>query len=167
MNPMNRCKKLLDSVLLAALGAVLMPAALFSSPAAAQTAQIPNTQNEAANGGRNFPVGTLRGQFMVVNYPQIQLDGNTEQLAPGARIISANRMLVMPASITGQNLLVNYTRDAAGLVRDVWILTPEEAATKRASAEKPLLNFWPFVASDSSPRDDGKTPFDQLPRYGQ
>jgi len=163
---MNRCKKLLNSVVLAALGAVVMPAALFSSPAAAQTAQIPNTQNEAANGGRNFPVGTLRGQFMVVNYPQIQLDGRAEQLSPGARIMSANRMLVMPASITGQNLLVNYTRDAAGLVREVWILTPEEAATKRATADRPLFNFWPFVA-ESGPRDDGNTPFDQLPRYGQ
>ena len=163
---MNRCKNLLNSVVLAAFGAVLVPAALFSSSATAQTAQIPNTQNEAANGGRNFPVGTLRGQFMVVNYPEIQLDGKAERLSPGGRIMSANRMLVMPASITGQNLLVNYTRDAAGLVREVWILTPDEAATKRASAEKPLLNFWPFVA-DSGPRDDGKTPFDQLPRYGQ
>lgn len=157
---MNRCKNFLNYVVLAALSAVLMPAA-------AQTAPIPNTQNEAANGGRNFPTGTLRGQFMVVNYPEIQLDGRAERLSPGARIMSATRMLVMPASITGQNLLVNYTRDAAGLVREVWILTPEEAATKRASAEKPLLNFWPFVASDNSPRDDGKTPFDQLPRYGQ
>ena len=69
----------------------------------------------------------------------------------------------MPAAITGQNLLVNYTRDAAGMVRDVWILTPDEARAKRASAEKPLLNFWPFVSADSGPRDDGKTPFNQLP----
>src|SRR5215469_10572160 len=49
MNPMNRCKKLLNSAVLAALCAVVVPAALFSSSAAAQTAQIPNTQNEAAN----------------------------------------------------------------------------------------------------------------------
>ena len=100
---------------------------------------------------------------MVVNSPEIQLDGQAERLAPGARIRSAQRMLVMPASITGQNLLVNYTRDAAGLVREVWILTPEEAQAKRETAEKPLLNFWPFVAN-SGPRDDGKTPFDQLPK---
>ncbi|MBO9513595.1 MAG: hypothetical protein J7549_05700 [Variovorax sp.] len=157
---MNRCKTFLNALLSAALCAVV-------ASAAAQTAIIPDTQNEAANGGRNFPAGTLRGQFMVVNYPEIQLDGKAERLSPGARIMSATRMLVMPASITGQNLLVNYTRDAAGLVREVWILTPGEAATKRASADKPLLNFWPFVASDNGPRDDGKTPFDQLPRYGQ
>jgi hypothetical protein len=124
------------------------------------------TQNEAANGGRNFPAGTLRGRFMVMNPPEIQLDGQAERLSPGARILGANRMLVMPASITGQNFLVNYTRDATGLVREVWILTPDEAKAKRASAERPLFNFWPFVA-DSGPRDDGKTPFDQLPKYGQ
>lgn len=142
-----------------------MPAAALFSPIAAAQVEDPSaTQNEAANGGRTFPVGTLRGKFMIVNAPEILLDGQAERLSPGARILSANRMLVMPASITGQNLLVNYTRDAAGLVREVWILTPDEASAKRASAEKPLLNFWPFVAA-SGPRDDGKTPFDQLPKY--
>jgi len=73
---------------------------------------------------------------------------------------------VMPASITGQKLLVNYTRDAAGLVREVWILSPTEAKAKRASVDRPFLNFWPFVAN-TGPHDDGKTPFDQLPKYGQ
>jgi len=164
---MNRCKNSLNALVLVALSAVLAPAAaLFPSDVAAQLADIPSTQNEAANGGRNFPAGTLRGRFMVVNPPEIQLDGNAERLAPGAHIRSAERMLVTPAAITGQNLLVNYTRDAAGMVREVWILTPDEARARRASAEKPLLNFWPFVAA-SGPRDDGKTPFDQLPKYGE
>jgi hypothetical protein len=159
MNTMNRCITPWNALILVALGAL-------SAPAWAQDAPVPQTQNEAAAGGRNFPVGTLRGRFMVMNPPEIQLDGQPERLSPGARIRSAQHMLVMPASITGQNLLVNYTRDAAGLVREVWILTPEEAQAKRETAEKPLLNFWPFVA-DTGPRDDGKTPFDQLPRYGQ
>ncbi|MDM0076080.1 hypothetical protein QTH90_16865 [Variovorax sp. J2P1-59] len=164
---MNRCKIPLNALILIALSAVLVPAAaLFSGNAAAQLEDPSATQNEAANGGRNFPAGTLRGKFMVLNAPEIQLDGQAERLSPGARILGPNRMLVMPASITGQNLLVNYTRDAAGMVREVWILTPDEARAKRASADKPLLNFWPFVA-DSGPRDDGKTPFDQLPKYGQ
>jgi hypothetical protein len=157
---MNRCKAITRILFLTGF------AALFAIPAAAQTETIPQTQNEAANGGRTFPVGTLRGSFMVVNAPQIELDGNTEQLAPGARIVSADRMLVMPAAITGQKLLVNYRRDPAGMVHDVWILTPDEANAKRASADKPLLNFWPFVAN-SGPHDDGKTPFNQLPKYGQ
>ena len=154
---MNRCNSLPIALLSIALCALLAPAA----------AQEPvQSQNEAARGGRNFPIGTLRGRFMVVNTPEIQLDGQPERLSPGARIRSAQQMLVMPAALTGQNLLVNYKRDAAGMVSEVWILTPEEAQAKRATAEKPLLNFWPFVA-DTGPRDDGKTPFDQLPRYGQ
>lgn len=164
---MNRCKPSLHPVAsMALLAGLVSVASLGASNAAAQDAPPTQTQNEAANGGRNFPIGTLRGKFMVVNPPEILLDGQPERLAPGARIRSAQRMLTMPASITGQNLLVNYTRDASGLVSEVWILTPEEAQAKRASADRPMFNFWPFVAN-SGPRDDGKTPFDQLPKFGE
>ena len=164
---MNRCKATLHTLISTAPCVLLAIAAnLYTAQAQAQAFPVPQTQNEAALGGRNFPIGTLRGKFMVLNTPEILLDGQNERLAPGARIRSAQQMLVMPAAITGQNLLVNYTRDAAGLVREVWILTPEEASAKRETAEKPLLNFWPFVAN-SGPRDDGKTPFDQLPKYGE
>lgn len=155
---MNRCKNPLNALILVALCAVV-------APVAAQDV-MSEMQNEAAAGGRTFPIGTLRGSFMVVNPPEIRLDGQPERLAPGARIRSAERMLVTPAAVTGQNLLVNYTRDPAGLVQQVWILTPDEAQAKRDSAERPLFNFWPFVAN-SGPRDDGKTPFDQLPKFGQ
>ena len=164
---MNRCKTPLNAIASMALFAGFLSAAsLCSSNAAAQDVLPSQTQNEAANGGRNFPIGTLRGKFMVVNPPEILLDGQPERLSPGARIRSAQRMLTTPASITGQNLLVNYTRDASGLVSEVWILTPEEAQAQRASADRPLFNFWPFVAN-SGPRDDGKTPFDQLPKFGE
>ena len=157
---MNRCKTLLQALLVLAASSTLL------APAAAQLQDPSQTQNEAAAGGRTFPNGTLRGSFLIVNWPNIELDGQPERLAPGARIQSADRMLVMPASITGQKLLVNYTRDAAGLVREVWILSPTEAKAKRASVDRPFLNFWPFVAN-TGPHDDGKTPFDQLPKYGQ
>ncbi len=164
---MNRCKATPHTLISAAPGLLLAIAALLvPTQAQAQAVAVPQTQNEAAAGGRNFPIGTLRGKFMVLNTPEILLDGQSDRLSPGARIRGPQHMLVMPASITGQNLLVNYTRDAAGLVREVWILTPEEAAARRETAEKPLLNFWPFV-SNSGPRDDGKTPFDQLPKYGE
>ena len=158
---MNRCKTLPDALASVALGALFVAAtALYSSPIAAQV----QTQEEAAAGGRNFPVGTLRGRFMVVNWPEIQLDGQPDRLSPGARIRSGQNMLVMVGAIQGQKFLVNYTRDPAGLVSQVWILTPEEASIARESAERPFLNFWPFVAA-SRPHDDGKTPFDQLPKY--
>ncbi|VWX58163.1 conserved exported hypothetical protein [Burkholderiales bacterium 8X] len=168
MITMNRCiatspRKLRKLALLATVAAPLAACLLVSNTASAQPVQ---TQEEAARGGRNFPVGTLRGKFMVLNWPEIELDGQVERLSPGARIRNEQQMMVMPAAITGQKFLVNYTRDAAGLVREVWVLTPNEAKAKRESAEKPFLNFWPFVA-DTGPRDDGKTPYNELPRYGQ
>lgn len=159
---MNRCRKPLDALLPLALclsAGLLAPHALAQSP-------LPQTQNEAVVGGRHFPVGTLRGRLTVVQWPEIRLDGQSERLSPGARIRDPQNMLVMPAAITGQTLRVNYRRDAAGLVNEVWILSAGEVRTKRASADRPLLNFWPFAAA-SGPRDDGKTPFDQLPRYGE
>lgn len=163
---MNRCEHGASFRHLIALCTLVAgAAALFASDARAQAVPVPQTQNEAAAGGRNFPVGTLRGKLVVTNAPDITLDGQVDRLSPGARIRSPQHMLVMPAAITGQSLVVNYTRDAAGLVREVWILTPDEARAKRASVEKPLLNFWPFVAN-SAPRDLSNTPFDQLPKYG-
>lgn len=163
---MNRCKRTPHALISIALCATLAPAAaLFSLNAQAQG--IPQTQFESEAGGRNFPIGTLRGRFLMVNPPELQLDGQPDRFAPGGRIRSAENMLVMPAAIVGQNLLVNYTRDAAGLVSQVWILTPDEAQAKRASAERSSFSFWPFATSDSRPRDDGNTPYDQLPRYGE
>jgi hypothetical protein len=157
---MNRCLRTVAPALFSLVA--LAAAFAWAPPASAQTA----VRNEAAAGGRNFPEGTLRGEFMVVAAPEILLDGRTDRLSPGARIRSAENMVVTTGAITGQNLLVNYTRDAAGLVREVWVLTATEASVKRASVERPFLNFWPFVGA-SGATDDGKTPFDQLPSFGQ
>lgn len=55
-------------------------------------------------------------------------------------------MLAVPSSLGGQYLAVNYRRDPAGLVSDVWVLTPTEASAARVSAFNALLNFWPFVS---------------------
>ena len=157
---MNRCKGLSGGPALPALFATLfaiaglaiclaLPAQAQSTSELAQTA----TQNEAAVGGRNFPVGTLRGRLLVVDAPEIQLDDKADRMSPGVRIRNAQNMLMTPASVVGQPLAVNYTRDVSGLVSLVWILSEAEAATARVSAEKPFLNFWPFVRSTAT--DDG------------
>lgn len=157
---MNRC---LRTAAPALFSLVALAAAFAWAPSAsAQTSE----QNEASVGGRNFPEGTLRGELVVVAAPEVQLDGRPDRLSPGARIRSAENMVVTTGAITGQELLVNYTRDAAGLLREVWILTATEASVKRASVERPFLNFWPFTTA-SGATDDGKTPFNQLPTYGQ
>jgi hypothetical protein len=120
---------------------------LFGLNAAAQdSTSIPQTQNEAALGGRNFPVNTLRGRMMITAFPQMELDGHAEQLAPGVRIRDVRNINIQPASITGVYLAVNYRRDGMGLVNDVWILTPTESSAARAQASTPFLNFWPFVS---------------------
>ena len=87
------------------------------------------TASAAAQVQRNFPQNALRGAIVVGDFPQISLNGRDAMLAPGSRIRNQDNLIVMAASLTGARLLVNYTFDiAGGLVRDVWILRPEEAA---------------------------------------
>ena len=71
---------------------------------------------------------------MVQAPPKITLDGKPDQLSPGERIRNTQNMLVMAATLTGQPLVVNYTRESNGMVHEVWVLTPQEAAIKRPSA---------------------------------
>jgi len=143
---MNRCPAPHDSPARPTRTAVLVAAAALVLAAAPAHAQFQvQTQNEAAMGGRNFPINTLRGRLVITGFPEAALDGRPERLAPGARIRNPQNMIVPPATLTGQDLAVNYRRDAAGLVSEVWILTPTEAAAEREAANKPFLNFWPFT----------------------
>jgi hypothetical protein len=79
---------------------------------------------------RNFPADALRGALVVGNVPDVTLNGAPTRLAPGARIRGQNNMLAMSGSIAGQRLLVNYTLDMQGQIKEVWILTPDEAAKR-------------------------------------
>lgn len=118
-----------------------------------------------AQNGRTFPPEALRGDLVVTGAPPaVKLDGRDDRLSPGARIRGIHNTLVVPASLVGQPLVVNYTRNAAGMIHEVWILTELEAAQPRASG-KPPTNFVFESQLDKPPGDDGKTPFNQLPRY--
>ena len=103
-------------------------AVLFPSDAAAQAIQRP------------FPPAARRAIFTVSAPPEVVLNGNVERLSPGARIRGTTNTLVMPASIAGQRLLVNYVRDPQGLVHEVWILTDAEAQERRPGLET-VFNF--------------------------
>lgn len=105
---MNRC---VPWALVAATATVLS----WAAPAAAQMQ-------------RNFPAHALRGDFVVVAPPEILLNQQPARLAPGARIRGADNLLLMSGTIVNQRLLVHYTFDTLGFVRDVWVLTPAEAA---------------------------------------
>ena len=88
----------------------------------------------AQNAPRTFPAGALRGTLVVTQPPVITVDGKAAQLSPGARIKGPNNMLLMSGALVGQEVLVNYTVEAHGMVHDVWILTEAEAAEKRKRA---------------------------------
>ena len=123
-----------------------------------------NAQTTAV--GREFPRAALRGTLLIVAPPEVLLDGKAERLSPGSRIHSPQNMLVMSGALVGQKLLVNFTRENTGLIREVWLLTPEEAALKRPRAT-PERNFLFSSEQQTVPHDDGKTPYDQLPKFPQ
>jgi hypothetical protein len=79
---------------------------------------------------RTFPQDALRGAFVVVEPPQVLVNGVPAQLAPGARIRTQQNMIELSGALIGAKLLVHYTIDTTGLVKDVWILTPAEAARR-------------------------------------
>lgn len=77
---------------------------------------------------RPFPPNARRGAMTLGYFPAITLNGVARQLAAGARIFNRNNTIDMPASITGANIVVNYTEDGMGYIDRVWILTRAEAA---------------------------------------
>jgi hypothetical protein len=79
---------------------------------------------------RPFPANALRGTLQVTQPPELLLNGQTARLSPGARIRGVNNMLVMSGALVGQSLVVNYVRDAQGMVHEVWLLNPTEARQK-------------------------------------
>ncbi len=115
---------------------------------------------------RQFPAAAKRGTLQVTQPPNILINGQPERLSPGARIKSANNLIVLSGSLVGQALLVNYLRDPQGQIHEVWLLNPAEAQQKRAGME-PVTNFVFGSDADKPKTDDGKTPFDQLPRFNQ
>ena len=81
-----------------------------------------------AHAQRVFQANALRGEIDVTQPPEVLLNGKPARLAPGARIRNPLNMIQLPGSLVGQRLTVNYTFDAEGSVRDVWILTEAERA---------------------------------------
>ena len=131
---MNRCTPHLLTALLV----------LAASSATAQTAV------------RQFPPTALRGEMVVVAPPDITLDGKADRLSPGSRIRGTDNLLVMSGALVNQKVVVNYLREAAGNVHEVWILNTEEARLKRPNSKKSWFNF--FDNAEPTPFPDGKTP---------
>ena len=140
------------------IGAVLLTlssalAVVHTPPAVAQEMAV-----------RQFPIAAKRGTLVVTAPPEVRINGAVERLSPGVRIRGVNNMLLMSGALIGQTFVVNYVREQQGLIQEVWLLNQAEADEKRKGAE-PTTNFI-FGSSDDKPKvDDGKTPFNQLPKF--
>src|SRR5206468_5028075 len=106
-------------------------AACLSAPAAAQVQ-------------RAFPQSALRGVIVGGVMPEIQLNGDPARLAPGARIRDQNNMTIVPMAMTGGRYVVNYSVDTSGLVKEVWILRPDEAAVQPWPTSVEQAATWRF-----------------------
>ena len=85
-----------------------------------------------AQSGRRFAPQAQRALLQVTQAPDLLLNGKPARLAPGARIRASNDLLVLSGTLTGQTLLVNVVLESGGLVKEVWILSPEEAGQSPA-----------------------------------
>jgi len=93
---------------------------------------------------RNFPANALRGALVIGEAPEVVLNGRPARLAPGARIRDANNMAVVSSGLLGGRFLVHYTIDTSGLVKEVWILRPEEAAVRPWPTNPAEAQAWSF-----------------------
>lgn len=93
---------------------------------------------------RNFPASALRGELVVVQPPEVRLNGRAARLAPGARIRGADNMIVVSGALVQQKLLVHYTFDTLGEIRDVWVLNAAEAARRPWPTTPQQAASWVF-----------------------
>ena len=98
----------------------------------------------AAQVQRVFPDNALRGALVIGQAPEVALNGRPARLAPGARIRDANNMTVVPGGLLGGRFLVHYTVDTSGLIKDVWILRPDEAAVRPWPTTPAEAQAWTF-----------------------
>ena len=102
----------------------------------------------AAQNMRAFPQNTLRGAIVFSADRQLTLNGRATSLTPGARVRNQQNMIVMPDTLIGARWLVHYTMDMGGeQVREVWILTPEEAAVRPWPTKPEELQTWLYDAT--------------------
>ena len=140
---MNRCTSHL-------LGALFILAASATLPASAQSA------TEFKPVARTFPAAALRGEMIVTTPPVITLDGKADRLSPGARIRDASNLLVMSGALVNQKVVVNYLREGAGNVHEVWILNSEEIKLKRPNSKASWFSFG--SSTDAATTDTAKAP---------
>ncbi len=81
----------------------------------------------AAQQLRTIPADAKRGSMRHVQSMTVEIDGARARLAPGAQIRGPMNTIVLPTALPPDSV-VKYQLDSAGQVKQVWILTPQEAA---------------------------------------
>jgi hypothetical protein len=76
---------------------------------------------------RTIPEDAKRGVMRHVQEMIVEIDGARQRLAPGVQIRNASNLIVVPSAVP-PGTLVKYRLDKEGMVRQVWFLTPQEAA---------------------------------------
>ncbi len=76
---------------------------------------------------RAIPEDAKRGVMRHVQDMVVEIDGVQQRLAAGAQIRSENNLIVVPSAVA-PDTPVKYQLDGQGMVRQVWLLTPQEAA---------------------------------------
>jgi hypothetical protein len=111
-------------------------AALLACVVLAGSTFLPQSAAFAQGIVREVPKDVVRARMVVTAPPQVTLDNKPDRLSPGARIRGVNNLIALSGGLVGQVLPVVYRRDAAGLVHEVWVLTPEEDA-RLAAVDSP------------------------------
>ncbi len=141
---------------------LLASTALFALVIGAAHAQLDGSSNI-----RKFPPNAKRGELVVFSAPDVSIDGKADRFAPGVRIRDASNALVLSSTLVNTRLVVNYTRDNIGLVQNVWVLTAEEASSTIPGQPTGFFSNIGSMFDKPVAKDDGNTPFNQLPKYKQ
>jgi hypothetical protein len=88
---------------------------------------------------RSIPDQARRGEIRHLQDADVSIDGVRQRLAPGAQIRDESNRVVVPAAVPA-GAQVKYVLNDEGLVRQVWILTPAEAAKPRAVKNEAVQN---------------------------
>jgi P pilus assembly chaperone PapD len=82
----------------------------------------------AAQGLRpKIPADAAQGKVTATTASQIEIDGKTYRLAPGARILNQRNLTVTPNMVTPGSQ-ARYVLDAGGQVRAVWLVDAADRA---------------------------------------
>lgn len=113
---------------------------------------------------RQFPAAAKRGVMTVTAPPAIMVNGSALRMSPGVRIRGPNNMLLMSGALIGQQYAITYVQEPQGMVREIWILNQAEVDSLPRGWDT-VTNIR-FASDDDKPKvDDGKIPFDQLPKF--